>query len=62
MGDRPNNFAVQNANFLLAISTHISIQQTSYSFETWIREAEVIMIDIDRAKMKKHTIHVNMPV
>ena len=62
MGDRPGNFAVQNADLLLAIGTRISIRQTGYSFETWAREAEVIMIDIDRAEMKKHTIHVDMPV
>ncbi len=62
MGDRPGNFAVQNADLLLAIGTRISIRQTGYSFETWAREAEVIMVDIDRAEMKKHTIHVDMPI
>ena len=62
MGDRPGNFAVQNSDLLLAIGTRISIRQTGYSFETWAREAEVIMVDIDRAEMKKHTIHVDMPV
>jgi acetolactate synthase-1/2/3 large subunit len=62
MGDRPGNFAVQNADLLLAIGTRISIRQTGYSFDTWAREAEVIMVDIDRAEMKKPTIHVDMPV
>lgn len=62
MGDRPGNFAVQNADVLLTIGTRISIRQTGYSFDTWAREAEVIMVDIDRAEMKKHTIHVDMPV
>ena len=62
MGDRPGNFAVQNADVLLTIGSRISIRQTGYSFDTWAREAEVIMVDIDRAEMKKHTIHVDMPV
>ena len=62
MGDRPGNFAVQNADVLLAIGTRISIRQTGYSFDTWAREAKVIMVDVDRAEMKKHTIHVEMPV
>ena len=35
MGDRPGNFAVQNADLLLAIGTRISIRQTGYSFTTW---------------------------
>ena len=62
MGDRAGNFAVQNSDLLLAIGTRISIRQTGYNFKTWAREAEVIMVDIDRAEMKKHTIHVDMPV
>ncbi len=62
MADRAGNFAVQNSDVLLAIGTRISIRQTGYSFNTWAREAEVIMVDIDQAEMKKHTIHVDMPV
>lgn len=62
MGDRPGNFAVQNSDLVLAIGTRISIRQTGYSFNTWARAARVIMVDIDRAEMKKHTIHVDLPV
>lgn len=62
MGDRPGNFAVQNSDLILAIGTRISIRQTGYGFKTWARAAEVIMVDIDPAEMKKHTIHVDMPV
>lgn len=62
MGDRPGNFAVQNSDLVLAIGTRISIRQTGYSFKTWAREAKVIMVDIDRAEMKKHTIHVDVPI
>lgn len=62
MGDRPGNFAVQNADLVLAIGTRISIRQTGYSFNTWARAAKVIMVDIDQAEMKKHTIHVDMPI
>lgn len=62
MGDRPGNFAVQNADLVLAIGTRISIRQTGYDWKTWARAAKVIMVDIDRAEMKKHTLHVDMPV
>lgn len=62
MGDRPGNFAVQNSDLVLAIGTRISIRQTGYSFDTWARAAKVIMVDIDRAEMKKHTIHVDVPI
>lgn len=62
MGDRAGNFAVQNADLLLAVGTRISIRQVGYNWKTWAREAEVIMVDIDRAEFKKPTIHVDMPV
>lgn len=62
MGDRAGNFAVQNSDLLIAIGTRLSIRQTGYDFKTWARNAYVVMIDIDRAEMKKHTIHVDMPV
>lgn len=62
MGDRAGNFAVQNSDLLIAIGTRLSIRQTGYDFKTWARKAFVIMVDIDRAEMKKHTIHVDMPV
>ncbi len=62
MGDRPGNWAIQNADLILAIGTRISIRQVGYNFKTWAREAKVIMVDIDPAEMKKHTIHVDMPI
>jgi len=62
MGDRPGNFAVQNSDFILAIGTRISIRQTGYDYKTWARAAKVVMVDIDRAEMKKYTIHVDLPV
>ena len=62
MGDRPGNWAIQNADLILAVGTRISIRQVGYNWKTWAREAEVIMVDIDRAEMKKPTLHVEMPV
>ena len=62
MGDRPGNWAIQNADLILAVGTRISIRQVGYNFKTWAPKAKVIMVDIDRAEMKKHTIHVEMPI
>ncbi len=62
MGDRAGNFAVQNSDLVLAIGTRISIRQVGYGYDTWAREAEVIMVDIDKSEMKKHTLHVDMPI
>ena len=62
MGDRPGNWAIQNADLVLAVGTRISIRQVGYNYGTWARAAKVIMVDIDRAEMKKHTLHVDLPV
>ena len=62
MGDRPGNFAVQNSDLVLALGTRLSIRQTGYDYRSWARAAKVIMVNIDRAEMKKHTLHIDMPV
>ncbi len=62
MGDRPGNWAIQNADLILAVGTRISIRQVGYNWKTWARAAEVIMVDIDQAEMKKPTLHVEMPI
>ena len=62
MGDRPGNWAIQNADLILAVGTRISIRQVGYNWQTWARAAEVIMVDVDKAEMKKPTLHVEMPV
>lgn len=62
MGDRPGNWAVQLSDLVIAIGSRISIRQTGYQYEDWAPNAKVIMVDIDRAEMKKHTLHVDMPI
>lgn len=59
MGDRSGNFAIQNSDLLLVIGSRLSIRQVGYNWSSWAREARVIMVDIDRAEMTKHTIHVD---
>ncbi|WP_029231939.1 thiamine pyrophosphate-binding protein [Butyrivibrio sp. VCB2006] len=59
MGDRAGNFAVQNADLLLVIGSRLSIRQVGYNWQSWARAAKVIMVDVDRAEMTKHTIHVD---
>lgn len=62
MGDRAGNFAVQNADLVLAVGNRLSIRQVGYNWKTWAREAYVIMVDADEAEMKKTTLHVDMPI
>ena len=62
MGDRPGNWAIQNADLVIALGTRISIRQVGYNWKTWARAAKVVMIDVDEAEMKKPTLHVDLPV
>lgn len=62
MGDRPGNFAVQNADLVLVVGSRVSIRQVGYNWKTWAREAEVIMVDVDPGELKKPTLHVEMPI
>ena len=62
MGDRPGNWAIQNADVILAIGTRLSTRQTSLNWKTWARDAKTIMVNVDRGEMKKHTLHDIIPV
>lgn len=61
-GDRPGNFAVQNADFILSIGSRLSIRQVGYNFKTWAREAFTIVCDIDEEELKKPSVHVDIPI
>ena len=62
MGDRAGNFAVQNADVILAVGNRLSIRQVGYNWKTWAREAYVMMVDVDAEELKKPTLHVELPI
>lgn len=62
MGDRPGNWAIQNSDLVLSVGSRLGVRQVGYNKNSWAREAEVIMIDIDEAELKKPSIHVEFPV
>ena len=61
-GDRPGNFAVQNADFILSIGSRLSIRQVGYNFTTWAREAFTVVCDIDEEELKKPSVHIDVPI
>lgn len=62
MGDRPGNFAVQNSDLVLAVGSRLSIRQVGYNYETWAREAFVIVNDVDEEELKKPSVHADLRV
>jgi len=61
-GDRAGNFAVQNADLVLAIGNRLSVRQTGYNFKSWARAAEVICVEADAPEMQKPTAHIELPI
>ena len=61
-GDRPGNFAVQNADLVFSVGSRLSLRQVGFNYRGWAREAFTIVNDIDREELKKPTLHVSMAV
>jgi len=59
---RGANFAVQNADFYLAIGTRLSLPQTGYNSKDFARNATRVMVDIDRAELDKKTLDMHIKV
>ena len=56
IGDRAGNFAVQNSECVLVLGCRLGIRQVSYAWQNFARAAELIVVDIDAAELKKPTI------
>lgn len=62
LGDRPGNWAIQNADLILSVGCRLSRRQVGYDVSTWARAAHVIMVDIDKYELMKPSIHVETAV
>jgi len=62
MGDRAGNFAVENADVILAVGNRLSTRQVGYNFANWAKDAYVIDVDVDRFELYKPTIHVEKKI
>ncbi|MDP1890942.1 MAG: thiamine pyrophosphate-binding protein [Gemmatimonadaceae bacterium] len=62
IGDRPGNFAVQNADCVLVLGSRLNIRQVSYAWENFARAADLIVVDIDAAELAKPTIRPSLAV
>lgn len=56
VGDRPGNFTVQNADFLLTLGCRLNIRQISYNWESFARRAWKAQVDIDGEELRKPTL------
>jgi acetolactate synthase-1/2/3 large subunit len=61
-GGETANQAVGECDLLLILGTRMSIQQVSFDYEYFARQAYQIMVDIDPAELHKKTLSLNLPV
>jgi acetolactate synthase I/II/III large subunit len=59
-GDRAGNMAVQNSDLVLVMGSRLSINSTGYAYESFAREAKIIVIDIDTEEHKKNTVKIDL--
>ena len=59
-GDRAGNFAVQNADLVLAIGSRLSVSSTGHEYRTFAREAKIVVVDIDPVEHRKNTVKIDL--
>lgn len=62
VGDRPGNFTVQNADFLLTLGCRLNIRQVSYNWEGFAPKAWKAQVDIDPSELAKPTLRNDLSV
>ena len=61
-GTRAANFAVQNADLVVALGSRLSVSSTGQEYAYFAREAKVIAIDIDPYEHLKNTVHIEQVI
>lgn len=62
IGDRPGNFTVQNADFLLTLGCRLNIRQISYDWKAFASRAWKAQVDADPAELYKPTLNTDLPI
>lgn len=58
-GDRAGNFAVQNADLVIALGTRLAVALTGFEYALFAREAKLIVVDIDPVEHQKNTVKID---
>ena len=58
-GDRAGNFAVQNADIILVLGSRLSVALTGFEYDLFMRDAKVIVVDIDKQEHQKNTVTID---
>lgn len=58
-GDRAGNFAVQNADLVIALGTRLAVALTGFEYALFAREAKLVVVDIDPVEHQKNTVKID---
>ena len=61
-GDRAGNFAVQNSDLVISVGSSLSVSVTGFRYDTFARDAKVVVIDIDKHEHKKNTVKIDVEI
>ncbi len=61
-GERSANFAVQNADLIIAVGSRLTVSLTGYNVADFGRNAEKIIVDIDQKELDKPDLNIVLPV
>ncbi|MCR5487741.1 MAG: thiamine pyrophosphate-binding protein [Lachnospiraceae bacterium] len=62
VGHRAANLILQSSDFVLSIGTRLSLLNTGYNFEGYLKKAFHVMVDIDEGEMNKKSLHPQMKI
>ena len=58
-GTRAGNFAMQNCDLLLVLGSRLPVPVSGYNYNTFARDANVIVVDIDKEEHSKNTVKID---
>lgn len=61
-GERSANFAVQNADLIIAVGSRLTVSLTGYNVKDFGRNAAKILVDIDQKELEKPDLNIVLPV
>lgn len=62
VGHRAANFIQQNADFILTIGTRLNLLSTGYNYDSFLKNANHVMVDIDIHEMQKKSVNPTLKV
>lgn len=62
VGHRAANLILQNADVVLTIGTRLNLLTTGFNYESFLKKATHIMVDIDEYEMDKRNVHPEVKI